>query len=162
MNVDIRSIVDKTAQFVARNGQEFERKILGNEKDNVKFSFLKPSDPYHAYYRLRVKDFQEGDAKPADATKPKDAQVEIAIATRKSTHIVTIVVAIVLTRGLTDQSVHSIIVKRKEFFFWFLRVCGRLKPRKKRKSSSNRVSRSQMTICLQLRSHKACQLLIWT
>lgn len=76
VNVRIRSIVDKTAQFVARNGQEFEKRILGNEKDNVKFSFLRPSDPYHAYYRLRVKDFQEGDGKPADAAKAKDAQVE--------------------------------------------------------------------------------------
>ncbi len=35
-------------------GAEFEKRILANEKNNVKFNFLVPTDPYHAYYRLRV------------------------------------------------------------------------------------------------------------
>jgi splicing factor 3A subunit 1 len=51
---DIRAIVDKTAQFVARNGIEFEKRILANEKNNVKFNFLTSTDPYHAYYKVRV------------------------------------------------------------------------------------------------------------
>ena len=82
---DIRAIVDKTAQFVARNGAlcgvcacrerrisccqpdperffplspplgiEFEKRILANEAQNVKFNFLNPADPYHAFYRMRV------------------------------------------------------------------------------------------------------------
>jgi splicing factor 3A subunit 1 len=51
---DIRSIVDKTAQFVAKNGPEFEKRILANEKNNVKFNFLNATDPYHAYYQHRV------------------------------------------------------------------------------------------------------------
>jgi splicing factor 3A subunit 1 len=28
---------------------------LANEANNVKFGFLNPTDPYHAYYRLRVR-----------------------------------------------------------------------------------------------------------
>lgn len=48
---DIRSIVDKTATFVARNGPDFEKKILATNRGNAKFNFLNPSDPYHAYYR---------------------------------------------------------------------------------------------------------------
>ncbi|GLJ43478.1 hypothetical protein SUGI_0904000 [Cryptomeria japonica] len=55
---DIRNIVDKTAQFVARNGPEFEKRILANEKNNAKFNFLNPSDPYHAYYQHRVSEFR--------------------------------------------------------------------------------------------------------
>lgn len=78
---DIRAIVDKTAQFVAKNGAtyrelrcmsvhcaaelgvlmccaaagvEFEKRIVANERDNVKFNFLKSTDPYHKYYQLRV------------------------------------------------------------------------------------------------------------
>lgn len=90
---DIRAIVDKTAQFVAKNGAprtvmlhccaaccaaaasaisaapcllapnrrcvfragvEFEKRIVANERDNVKFNFLKSTDPYHKYYRSRV------------------------------------------------------------------------------------------------------------
>ncbi|KAK0395631.1 hypothetical protein QR680_001366 [Steinernema hermaphroditum] len=51
---DIRTIVDKTASFVARNGVEFENKIREKEANNARFSFLQPSDPYHAYYRSKV------------------------------------------------------------------------------------------------------------
>jgi splicing factor 3A subunit 1 len=39
---------------LARSGPEFEKRILANEKNNVKFNFLVPTDPYHAYYQLRV------------------------------------------------------------------------------------------------------------
>lgn len=62
---DIRSIVDKTAQFVARNGPEFEKRILANEKNNVKFNFLTSTDPYHAYYQHRVSEFKIQLAAPA-------------------------------------------------------------------------------------------------
>ena len=55
---DLRAIVDKTAQFVARNGRSFERKIAG-ETASGKFSFIKPSDPYHGYYEFKVLEFME-------------------------------------------------------------------------------------------------------
>eukprot|EP00850_Spirogloea_muscicola_P027002 SM013718S00081 [mRNA] locus=s13718:119:346:+ [translate_table: standard] len=55
---DIRGIADKTAQFVARNGPEFERRILANERANAKFGFLTSTDPYHAYYQHRVAEFR--------------------------------------------------------------------------------------------------------
>ena len=51
---DVRVIVDKTAQFVGKNGPEFEQRILASEKNNVKFNFLTEGDPYHAYYRQQV------------------------------------------------------------------------------------------------------------
>jgi len=35
-------------------GPEFEHRILANERNNVKFNFLVPTDPYHAYYQMRV------------------------------------------------------------------------------------------------------------
>jgi hypothetical protein len=53
-------IVDKTADFVARNGTKFEDRIRETEKSNPKFSFLQPTDPYHAYYQLRIREVQEG------------------------------------------------------------------------------------------------------
>ncbi len=52
--LQVRNIVDKTAGFVARNGQEFEHRIKQNEVNNPKFNFLNPGDPYHAYYQHRV------------------------------------------------------------------------------------------------------------
>eukprot|EP00199_Chlamydomonas_sp_CCMP681_P001490 CAMPEP_0119101644 /NCGR_PEP_ID=MMETSP1180-20130426/640_1 /TAXON_ID=3052 ORGANISM="Chlamydomonas cf sp, Strain CCMP681" /NCGR_SAMPLE_ID=MMETSP1180 /ASSEMBLY_ACC=CAM_ASM_000741 /LENGTH=817 /DNA_ID=CAMNT_0007085795 /DNA_START=20 /DNA_END=2473 /DNA_ORIENTATION=- len=56
---DIRAIVDKTASFVAKHGSEFERRILENEKSNAKFGFLVLTDPYHAYYQMRIKNFKD-------------------------------------------------------------------------------------------------------
>ncbi|CAJ0919650.1 unnamed protein product, partial [Mesorhabditis belari] len=57
---DIRTIVDKTANFVARNGVDFENKIREKEAANLKFTFLSPTDPYNAYYKHKVKELQEG------------------------------------------------------------------------------------------------------
>ncbi|OQR93692.1 splicing factor 3 subunit [Thraustotheca clavata] len=71
---DIRAVVDKTAQFVAKNGRAFERKIAG-EVISAKFSFLKDSDPYHAYYEHKVDEFEKGlnePEKPAEPEKPKE------------------------------------------------------------------------------------------
>jgi splicing factor 3A subunit 1 len=44
---------------VSRNGLEFEKRILQNEKSNVKFAFLTPTNPFHAYYQFKVQDFKE-------------------------------------------------------------------------------------------------------
>jgi splicing factor 3A subunit 1 len=60
--------VDKTATFVARNGQEFEARIRKNEINNPKFNFLNTGDPYHAYYQYKVKEIREG--KPVETAAP--------------------------------------------------------------------------------------------
>ncbi|DBA99991.1 hypothetical protein WJX77_008545 [Trebouxia sp. C0004] len=75
---DIRAIVDKTAQFVAKNGTQFEGRILANEKDNPKFNFLRTADPYHAYYRHMVTEDQKGThgAKPAAAAQSDQQTAE--------------------------------------------------------------------------------------
>ncbi|PPD91217.1 hypothetical protein GOBAR_DD11836 [Gossypium barbadense] len=65
---DIRNIVDKTAQFVAKNGPEFEKRIIANNANNVKFNFLTSSDPYHAYYQHRLSEFLVAVAKPDPAS----------------------------------------------------------------------------------------------
>ncbi|KAL6627672.1 hypothetical protein ACP70R_031398 [Stipagrostis hirtigluma subsp. patula] len=55
---DIRVIIEKTAAFVAKNGPEFERRIISHNQGN-KFNFLQPSDPYHAYYKHRVSELTD-------------------------------------------------------------------------------------------------------
>ena len=80
---DIRGIIDKTAQFVAKNGPEFEQKVGGGPvlprgsllslprltvlcvsgqvlTSGQKFAFLLPSNPYRAYYDMKVNDFKAG------------------------------------------------------------------------------------------------------
>lgn len=54
------------ATFVARNGAEFEEKIRLNELNNVKFSFLNPIDPYHAFYQHKVKEIEDTEGSMID------------------------------------------------------------------------------------------------
>lgn len=70
---EVRNIVDKTASFVARNGPEFESRIRKNEMNNSKFNFLNPSDPYHAYYQHKVREFKEGRGQEPVAPKPSQS-----------------------------------------------------------------------------------------
>lgn len=67
---DVRAIVDKTAAFVARMGDEVERKISAAEQANVKFTFLRPDDPYHSYYKHKVAEGRSGGAAAAAAPAP--------------------------------------------------------------------------------------------
>ena len=53
-------IVDKTAGFVAKHGPDFEAMIRQNEINNNKFNFLNQDDPYHGYFRHKVKEITEG------------------------------------------------------------------------------------------------------
>ncbi|KAH9298995.1 hypothetical protein KI387_030677, partial [Taxus chinensis] len=85
---DIRNIVDKTAQFVARNGPEFEKRILANEKNNAKFNFLNPNDPYHAYYQHRVSEFRiqlQAPTQPPGTAGEEDVSVASAPAASTET-----------------------------------------------------------------------------
>lgn len=80
---DIRSIVDKTAAFVARNGTSFETKIKGDERANTNFSFLNDSDAFNAYYRAKIEALRDGTGPLATAEGPGNGQVvQSAIGTR--------------------------------------------------------------------------------
>ena len=48
-----RNIIDKLAQFVARNGPDFEAMTKAKQKDNPKFSFLFGGDFFN-YYQYKV------------------------------------------------------------------------------------------------------------
>jgi splicing factor 3A subunit 1 len=65
---DRRNIIDKTAQFVARLGKEFETRIFNNEQNNPKFSFLKPGDLFYPYYKNKVREMmiEQGIAVPVE------------------------------------------------------------------------------------------------
>ncbi|KAL4583176.1 hypothetical protein LXL04_007742 [Taraxacum kok-saghyz] len=66
---DIRTIVDKTASFVAKNGPE----IIISNAGNPKFNFLNGSDPYHAYYQHRMAEFRSQNQNPTDVPPPETA-----------------------------------------------------------------------------------------
>jgi len=67
---DIRGVIDKTAQFVAKCGPEFEQRVL-REQNHTKFAFLLPNNPYRPYYEHKVKEFKTG---VVEETKPEVPQ----------------------------------------------------------------------------------------
>ncbi|EKX38582.1 hypothetical protein GUITHDRAFT_41563, partial [Guillardia theta CCMP2712] len=76
---DMKSIVDKTASFVAKNGPQFEQRILNNERNTTKFAFLQSTSPYYPYYQKKLAEAREssGPAAPEVASsKPEDNQAE--------------------------------------------------------------------------------------
>ena len=68
---DIRAIVDKTARFVAKNGKSFEERIQASEEGkSAKFNFMRPHDPYYAYYEFKIRDFEENGDAPKPVSRP--------------------------------------------------------------------------------------------
>ena len=58
-DVELRTIIDKLANFVARNGPEFEQMTMKKQQDNAKFQFLFGGE-WHAYYKWRVMSEHQG------------------------------------------------------------------------------------------------------
>uniref|UniRef100_A0A8C7WY28 SURP motif domain-containing protein n=1 Tax=Oryzias sinensis TaxID=183150 RepID=A0A8C7WY28_9TELE len=50
---ELRNVIDKLAQFVARNGPEFEKMTMDKQKDNPKFSFLFGGE-FFSYYKCKL------------------------------------------------------------------------------------------------------------
>ena len=50
---ETRNIVDKLANFVARNGPEFEELTKEKQRSNPKFGFLFGGE-YHEYYKWKI------------------------------------------------------------------------------------------------------------
>jgi splicing factor 3A subunit 1 len=50
----VLGIIETTAAYVARSGPHFEDRIRENEKQNPRFCFLNPTDPYRAYYDFKI------------------------------------------------------------------------------------------------------------
>ncbi|KAL1741894.1 Pre-mRNA splicing factor PRP21 like protein-domain-containing protein [Schizophyllum fasciatum] len=81
---EIKSVIDRTATFVARsaNPPQFEDKIREGQRNDPKFSFLNPADPYHAYYRHKLTKVAQGEVEEAPKTgtatpQAKDVPVEV-------------------------------------------------------------------------------------
>lgn len=56
-------IIGKTASHVAKSStrQQFEDRLRESRRDDPKFSFLSPNDPYNAYYKFRVERIAAGE-----------------------------------------------------------------------------------------------------
>lgn len=88
---DIRSVVDKTAQFVARHGKEFEQKIIEKastgDSNSSKFNFMRAHDPYNSYYEFKIKEFEESGGVPKPPPPPKPEIAEDKLQSEQSSNI---------------------------------------------------------------------------
>lgn len=57
---EIKAKIEKTAEFVAKNGTVFENRIREKEGSNALFSFLNHDDHYHLYYQWRCNEHSSG------------------------------------------------------------------------------------------------------
>ena len=67
---ELRNVIDKLAQFVARNGPEFEKMTMEKQKDNPKFSFLFGGE-FYSYYKCKLAlEQQQRESSPALGPPP--------------------------------------------------------------------------------------------
>lgn len=72
---EIRAVVDRTASYVAKIGKSFEQRVLASEEGKTaKFNFMKPFDPYHAYYEMKIRESEEGKALTSAAEETKSSE----------------------------------------------------------------------------------------
>ena len=79
---DLRPVIDKTAEFVARNGVAFEAKIREQERLNPKFAFLQADDAYNSYFRMQIRAAAErshGDTRAAASSERAASAVQAAL-----------------------------------------------------------------------------------
>lgn len=56
---EIKAVIDKTAQYVAKNGAAFEKKILETNSSD-KFAFLQDDHPFNPYYKRLIDEYFRG------------------------------------------------------------------------------------------------------
>ena len=47
---ELDALIHETAQYIARNGLEFEARMQDSQRDNVMFAFLFPHSEWHGYF----------------------------------------------------------------------------------------------------------------
>lgn len=53
----VKETIEKTAGYIARNGNNFKNRLLSENESNDKFSFLKEDDPFYKYYEFCVQEY---------------------------------------------------------------------------------------------------------
>ncbi|XP_010452591.1 PREDICTED: probable splicing factor 3A subunit 1 [Camelina sativa] len=56
--LEIRRLVEETALLISKNGLEIERKVMALNINDARFNFMWSSDPYHAFYHLKLTNYR--------------------------------------------------------------------------------------------------------
>ena len=71
---DLQPIVDKTAEYVAKNGDHFERTLILKHILDSRFEFLHPWNEYNAYYKAKITDTRQKMQKEIEDAMPARTQ----------------------------------------------------------------------------------------
>ncbi|CAH2229484.1 jg20858 [Pararge aegeria aegeria] len=66
---DVKTVIDKMAAYVARNGDEFEDIV--RSKNDPRFTFLEPINKYHNFYKKLMQEKRGVDVNGKDKEQPK-------------------------------------------------------------------------------------------
>ena len=51
---ELKAVIDRTADFVNRNGPVFETQLMQRQGGTKRFQFLNPDNPFNTYYKYRL------------------------------------------------------------------------------------------------------------
>ncbi|KAI5249354.1 hypothetical protein E4T43_00741 [Aureobasidium subglaciale] len=57
---EFRTLLEKTAGYIVRNGPAFEARIRDSAENNPKLQFVLPDNPYHPFYLWRLEEIKDG------------------------------------------------------------------------------------------------------
>ena len=57
---EIKKVIDRTAEFVAKNGSSFEQMLKKKQQNLPKLSFLNEGDPYRPCYEQMISSIVKG------------------------------------------------------------------------------------------------------
>ena len=71
---ELQPIVDKTAEYVAKNGDHFERTLILKHLLDSRFEFLHPWNEYNPYYKAKISETRDNIQKEMEASLPSGTQ----------------------------------------------------------------------------------------
>ena len=74
----VRSVIEKTAGYVARNGAVFEEKVRSSSNGGAKLSFLNPDDDYRPFYVWRLAEIKEGRGTQVSAGRENESTTGVS------------------------------------------------------------------------------------
>lgn len=102
----VRLIIVKTAKFVCKHGLEIENRIIASNVKNARFKFLSSSDPYHAFYKDTLYEYQaqnnhgvEANDDAATGAQP-DPLAQLTIPPEED-------YTVILPEGITDEELNN-------------------------------------------------------
>ena len=57
---EMRAVIDRTAEFVSKQGPEMEKKIYSSDPTHIRFAFIAKDNPFHPYYTFAIQCYKEG------------------------------------------------------------------------------------------------------